>query len=152
MLQAQFTPAFEAGSLDAIVIPPTAWPAIQKTGKKFNIIAKSETTPSLQGTGLTVISEKELAAHPDLPTIYNTLRVKALRYAEANSGAYYAWAAKLGNTTVAIEEQTAPLSGNPVANFTAAGISQLQGTLNFLVSEKEAKAFSIQNWELQSGN
>jgi sulfonate transport system substrate-binding protein len=150
MLQAQFVPAFETGSLDAIVIPPTAWPAIEKTGKKYNIIAKSETTPSLQGTGLTIISDQELAAHPILPAAYNAVRVKALQYAEANASAYYAWAAAQGNTTVAIEEQTAPLSTNPVANFTTAGIGQLQGTLNFLVSEKEAKAFSIQSWELQS--
>jgi ABC-type taurine transport system substrate-binding protein len=156
MLQAQFTPAFEAGSLDAIVIPPTAWPAIQaagqKAGKAFNIVAKSETTPTLQGTSLTIISNKELAAHPDLPAAYNAIRVKALQYATAHAAAYYAWGAKQGNTTAAIEQQTAPLRINPAAVFTSAGISQLQGTLNFLVSEKEAKSFSIQDWELQSSN
>jgi sulfonate transport system substrate-binding protein len=150
MLSAQSVPAFEAGSLDAIVIEPTQWPELEKTGRKYNILAESETTPSLQGTGLAIISDKELAAHPDLPGIFNTLRVKALTYAEANASAYYSWAAALGDTTVALEKLSSPLSDDPVANFTTAGIKQLQGTLNFLVSEKEAKSFSIQSWEIQS--
>jgi sulfonate transport system substrate-binding protein len=150
MLSAQATPAFEAGSLDAMTIQPTAWPQIESTGKKYNILAESETTPSLEGTQATVVASKELAAHPDLASIWNTVRVKSVQYAEAHASAYYAWSAAQASTTAALEEETAPLSAYPIPNFTTAGIKQLQGTLNFLVSEQEAKSFSIQSWELQS--
>jgi len=150
MLSAQSTPAFEAGSLDAILAQPTTWPALEKTGKNFNIIAKSETTPSLEGTQAAIISNSELAAHPNLASIWNIVRVKSDQYAEANASAYYAWTAGQSNTTAALVQESAPLSDYPIPNFTASGTKQLQGTLNFLISQNEAKAFSIQSWELQS--
>jgi sulfonate transport system substrate-binding protein len=152
MLSAQATPAFEAGSLDAMTIQPTTWPQLEKTGKKYNVLAESETTPTLEGTQASIISNKELAAHPGLAGIWNTVRVKSVQYAEANASAYYAWAAAQVGTTAALERETAPLSGYPIPNFTASGIKQLQGTLKFLVAAQEAKSFSIQSWELQSGD
>lgn len=151
MLSAQATPAFEAGSLDAMLIQPTTWPQLEATGKKYNILARSETTPSLEGTQAAVVANKELAAHPDLASAWNAVRVKSVQYANANASAYYAWAAAQVKTTVAMEQESAPLSEYPVANFTDAGIKQLQGTLNFLIAQKEAKSFSIQSWELQEG-
>jgi ABC-type nitrate/sulfonate/bicarbonate transport system substrate-binding protein len=151
MLSAQATPAFEAGSLDAMLIQPTTWPQLESTGKKYNILAKSEATPSLEGTQTAIVANKELAAHPDLGSAWNAVRVKSVHYATANASAYYAWAAAQAKTTVAMEQESAPLSAYPVANFTAAGIKQLQGTLDFLVTQKEAKPFSIQSWELQEG-
>ncbi|HEX4110430.1 MAG TPA: ABC transporter substrate-binding protein [Solirubrobacteraceae bacterium] len=150
MLSAESTPAFEAGSLDAILSSPTQWPLLAKTGKRYNVIAKSEITPSLEGTQVTVATNKILAAHPDIASIWNSVRVKSIQYAEANATAYYQWAAVQGNTTAATEEEAAPLSSYPTPNFTAAGISQLQGTLNFLVSQKEATPFSLQAWEVKS--
>ncbi|HXT93255.1 MAG TPA: ABC transporter substrate-binding protein [Trebonia sp.] len=151
MLSAQATPAFEAGSLDAMLIQPTAWPQLQSTGKKYNILAKSEATPSLQGTTAAIVADRELAAHPNLGSVWNTVRVKSVQYATANASAYYAWAAAQAKTTVAMEQESAPLSTYPIQNFTDAGIKQLQGTLDFLVAQKEAKPFSIQSWELQEG-
>jgi sulfonate transport system substrate-binding protein len=152
MLSAQATPAFEAGSLDAMTIQPTTWPQLEANGKKYNILAESETTPSLEGTQAAIIANKELAAHPDLASIWNTVRVKSVQYAEANASAYYAWSAAQGSTTAALEQETAPLSDYPIPNFTASGTKQLQGTLDFLVSQQEAKSFSIQSWELQSND
>ena len=151
MLSAQATPAFEAGSLDAMLIQPTTWPQLQSTGKKYNVLAKSEATPSLEGTQTAIVANKELAAHPGLGTAWNAVRVKSVQYANANASAYYAWAAAQAKTTVAMEQESAPLSDYPVADFTDAGIKQLQGTLDFLVSQREAKSFSIQSWELQEG-
>jgi hypothetical protein len=43
------------------------------------------------------------------------------------------------------------LSDYPVQPFTTAGIRQLQGTLDFLVSTNEAKPFSIASWEATAG-
>jgi NitT/TauT family transport system substrate-binding protein/sulfonate transport system substrate-binding protein len=150
MLSAQATPAFEAGSLDAMTIQPTAWPQIEATGKKYNILAKSEAAPSLEGTQAAIVADKEVSAHPDLPAIWNAVRVKSVRYAQQHASQYYAWAAAQDKTTVALEKESDLLSNYPVKDFTAAGIKQLQGTLNFLVSQQEAKPFSLTSWELQA--
>ena len=150
MLSAQSTPAFEAGSIDAILAQPSQWPTFQKTGKGYNIIAKSETTPALEGTQAEIATNKILAAHPDLPQQFNAARVKAVNYANAHASAYYAWAAKNDQSNSAAEKIAGPLSNYPVEDFTATGIKHLQSTLNFLVSQKEAKAFNIKQWELQS--
>jgi NitT/TauT family transport system substrate-binding protein/sulfonate transport system substrate-binding protein len=148
MLTAQSNPAFEAGSLDAVVIQPTVWTTLEKTGKKYNVLAKSETTPSLQGTQAAIVTDKAAAAHPNIAAAWNAVRVKSVQYADAHAAGYYAWSAKQANTTVALEEQSAPLSTYPIPNFTAAGTKQLQGTLNFLVSTKQAKSsFTVQAWE-----
>jgi ABC-type nitrate/sulfonate/bicarbonate transport system substrate-binding protein len=148
MLTAQSNPAFESGSLDAVVIQPTVWTTLEKTGKKYNILAKSSTTPSLQGTQAAIVTDKAAAAHPNLAAAWNAVRVKSVRYADAHAADYYAWSAQQGNTTVALEEESAPLSTYPIPDFTAAGTKQLQGTLNFLVSTKQAKSsFSVQGWE-----
>jgi sulfonate transport system substrate-binding protein len=152
MLTAQSTPAFEAGSLDAISATPTTWPALEKTGKKYNILAESETTPSLEGTQVAIVADDELASHPGLASAWNAVRVKSVQYSQAHASAYYAWAAVQNDTTVALEQETAPLSTYPIPDFTASGISQLQGTLNFLVSQSEASSFSLQSWELKSGD
>ena len=152
MLTAQSTPAFEAGSLDAIIAQPTTLPTLEKTGKKYNVIAESETTPTLEGTQTTIVANSELAAHPGFASAWNTVRVKSVRYAQAHASEYYAWAAAQASTTAALEEETAPLSAYPIPNFTAAGTKQLQGTLDFLVAQQEAKSFSIQSWELQSSD
>jgi hypothetical protein len=97
-----------------------------------------------------VATDKVLAAHPDLAKVWNAVRVKSLEYANTHAAAYYAWSAQQGNTTAAAAKQSAPLSSYPIANFSAAGIKQLQGTLDFLVAQKEAKPFSIHAWQLNA--
>jgi sulfonate transport system substrate-binding protein len=148
MLSTQSTPAFEGGHLDAVLAAPTQWPALLNTHKGYNIIAKSETTPSLEGTQVTLATDKFLAAHPGFPKVWTAVRVKSEAYAKANAAAYYAWVAKQSNTTAAAAQESAPLSSYPTPNFTAVGTQHLQSTLNFLVSQKEAKPFNIQQWEL----
>lgn len=146
MLQAQSIPAFESGRLDAVALP--AYQGSEVAAKGYNVLAKSETTPSLQGTSLTIATNKILSAHPGIAAAWNAARIKAIAYAKANQSAYYAYMLKAeGIKSVAAAKQFLPVSLYPVPNYTAAGIKQLQGTLNFLVSEKEAKSFSIQSWE-----
>ena len=148
MLSTQSTPAFEGGHLDAVLAAPTQWPALLNTHKGYNIIAKSETTPSLEGTQVTLATDKFLAAHPGFPKVWTAVRVKSEAYAKANAAAYYAWVAKQSNTTAAAAQESAPLSSYPTPNFTTVGTQHLQSTLNFLVAQKEAKPFNIQQWEL----
>jgi ABC-type nitrate/sulfonate/bicarbonate transport system substrate-binding protein len=146
MLQAQSIPAFEAGRLDAVALP--AYEGYDVAAKGYKVLAKSATTPSLQGTSLTIATNKILSAHPTIAAAWNAARVKSIAYAKANLSAYYAYMSKAeGIPSVAETKQFLPISLYPIPNYTTAGIKQLQGTLNFLVSAKEAKPFSIQGWE-----
>lgn len=149
MLQAQSIPAFEAGRLDAVALP--AYEGNEVAAKGYNVLAKSTTTPSLQGTSLTIATNKFLSAHPTIAAAWNRARVKAIAYAKANQSAYYAYMAKAeGISSVAETKKFLPISLYRIPNFTASGIKQLQGTLNFLVAAKEAKPFSIQAWEYKN--
>jgi len=146
MLSAQGLPAFESGQVGGIVLQPTQ--AVTLLNKGYNVVAESTTTPSLQGTGLTVISDTLLKQDPKLVSVWNQAREEAIAYAIAHPAAYYAYAAKLiPGGTPAEAEKYSSLSQYRVQPFTAAGLSQLQGTLNFLVSVHEAKPFSISGWE-----
>jgi hypothetical protein len=146
MLQAQSIPAFEAGRLDAVALP--AYEGYDVAAKGYQVLAKSTTTPSLQGTSLTIATDKTLSAHPTIAAAWNAARVKSIAYAKAHLSAYYAYMSKAeGIPSVAETKQFLPVSLYPVPNYTSAGIKQLQGTLNFLVAAKEAKPFSIQSWE-----
>ena len=50
-------------------------------------------------------------------------------------------------SAVAAAEEFLPLSDFPASDYTTGGLKLLQGTLNFLVSEKEATAFSLDGWQ-----
>jgi sulfonate transport system substrate-binding protein len=146
MLLTAAIPAVEAGSIDAVVVPPTE--ALPLTTQGYPIVVKSTTTPKLQGTGLTVVSTSLLGSDPGIVKAWNAARDKAIAYANAHTSAYYAYAATTQTGATAAQEKAySPLSDYPKAAFTKAGLAQLQGTLNFLVSQGDATAFSIKSWE-----
>jgi sulfonate transport system substrate-binding protein len=146
MLITAAIPAIEAGSIDAIVLPPAEAPTL--TGQGYPIVLKSETTPKLQGTGVTVVSNSLLSADPGIVKAWNGARDKAIAYAKAHQSAFYAYeATTAAGATAALEKEYTPLSDYPTAPFTKSGLAQLQGTLNFLVTQSDATAFSIKAWE-----
>jgi sulfonate transport system substrate-binding protein len=146
MLSAQGIPAFESGQVAGIVLQPTQ--ALPLLKKGYNVVAKSTVTPALQGTGLTVISDKLLKQDPKLVPAWNEARDKAIAYANARQPAYYAYSAlQAPGVPISAVQEYSPLSAYRTPAFTASGIAQLQGTLNFLVSIGEAKPFSIKKWE-----
>jgi NitT/TauT family transport system substrate-binding protein/sulfonate transport system substrate-binding protein len=146
MLLPQGMPAVESGALAAIALP--AWETGPLLAHGANVIAKSTDTPNLQGTEVTIATNKVLAAHPNVPQLWNGARLKAIAYAKAHAAEFYAFEVKAdGLKTAAQAQQFLPLSLYPAANYTPAGLKLLQGTLNFLVAEKEATAFSIDGWK-----
>jgi ABC-type taurine transport system substrate-binding protein len=146
MLLTAALPALEAGSIDAVVVPPTE--ALPLIALGYPIVVKSETTPKLQGTGLTVVSNSLLSEDPGIVKAWNAARDKAIAYSKGHPSAFYAYAAtSQTGATAAQEKEYSPLSLYQTAPYTKAGIAQLQGTLNYLVSENEATAFSISAWE-----
>ena len=146
MLPPEALAAVESGSLDAIALP--AWEVAPAIAKGAVVLAKSESTPDLQGTEVTLATDKILSAHPNVAQLWDSVRLKAVAYANANANAFYAYEAKSeGTGSVAAAKEFLPLSDFPAANYTTAGLTTLQGTLNFLVSEKEATAFSLDGWK-----
>jgi sulfonate transport system substrate-binding protein len=147
MLPPQAIAAAENGAIDAVALP--AWEVAPIIAAGGTVLAKSETTPDIQGTGVTIATTKVLSAHSDLATDWNAVRLKAIAYATANPAAFYAFQATSngikGGPSAA--KQFLPLSVYPSANYTAAGLKILQGTLNFLVGEKEATSFSLGGWK-----
>lgn len=142
--------AAENGSVDAVALP--AWevaPIIQAGGTP---IAKSETTPSIQGTEVTIITKAALAAHPQLATDWDAVRLEAVKYAHANPAGFYAFeaAAQGVKAGASAAKQFLPLSDFPDKNYSPQGLNTLQATLNFLVSAKQATSFSLTGWEAPS--
>lgn len=146
MLVAQGAPAVESGAMAAIALP--AWESGPLLAHGGTVLAKSTTTPNLQGTGVTIATNKILSAHPNVAKVWNSARLKSIAYAKAHAAAFYAFEDKAdGLKTPAQSRQFLPLSLYPDTDYTSAGLKLLQGTLNFLVSEKEATAFSIAGWK-----
>jgi sulfonate transport system substrate-binding protein len=147
MLPPQAIPAAVNGSIDAVALP--AWEVAPIVAAGGTVVAKSETTPSIEGTGVTIATTKILSAHPTLAKDWNAARLKSIAYAKANLSAFYAFQATANGIKAgpAAAKSFLPLSIYPPANYTASGLKTLQSTLNFLVSEKEASAFSINGWK-----
>jgi sulfonate transport system substrate-binding protein len=139
-------PAFNAGSIDALVLQPSQLPLIKV---KYNVLANSSTTPDLTGTSVTEVTDKALAQDPGLPAVWNAARTEAIAYAKAHASAYYAFEAKAVGTTAALASKYFPLSDDPAQPFTATGLSRLTSTLKFLVDDKLAKSFSISGWQVR---
>lgn len=146
MLTPQAIAAVESGSIQAVALPAYSLVnVVKKAG--LNVLAKSETTPKLEGTSVTIGTKKVLAAHPNLATVWNDARKKSIAYAKSHAGAFYAYQGKVDGITAAEAREFLPISEDPVPDYTKAGLNQLQGTLNFLVSIHEAKPFSLTSWE-----
>ncbi|HEX4110431.1 MAG TPA: hypothetical protein VHX88_20045 [Solirubrobacteraceae bacterium] len=146
MLLPEGVPAVESGALAAIALP--AWDAAPIVGQGGNVLAKSVTTPDIEGTGVTIATNKVLAAHPNVAMIWDGVRLKAIAYANANANAFYAFEAKSeGIKSATAAQQFLPLGVYPDANYTSGGLTTLQKTLDFLTSENEASGFSIDGWK-----
>jgi sulfonate transport system substrate-binding protein len=147
-LLAQFIPEFNSGQIPDLVLPPSDLPLITA---KYNTLENSTSTPQWNGTGLTVVTKGALSQDPGLPAAWNAVRDEAIKYATAHQTAYYAFDAKAEGTTAADAKKYYPLSDSPLPAFTAAGVKRLNGTLAFLVGEKEATNFKIANWQTPIG-
>jgi sulfonate transport system substrate-binding protein len=146
MLPPEALSGLENGSLDAAALP--AWEVGPALATGAIVIAKSETTPNLQGTEVTIATNKILSEHPSVAQAWNSVRLKAVAYSNAQPSAFYTYEAKSeGTGSVAAAKDFLPLSDFPASNYTTTGLTLLQGTLNFLVSEKEATAFSLEGWK-----
>lgn len=131
-----------------------AAPAGQLTGaleaQGFPLLDKASANhPDLLGTGATVITEKALAAHPDLPAAWNAERTKAVGEITADPDAYYEFAAKATKTSVDVVKVAQPVTLYPADPFTDKGLALLQGTDEFLAKNNLSKGVvDIDAWKV----
>ncbi|WP_300681190.1 ABC transporter substrate-binding protein [Nocardioides sp.] len=121
--------------------------ALEKQG--FSVIDKASQHPDLLGSSLTVITEKALAAHPDLPAAWNKVRAAAVADMTAKSDEYYAFAATATGTDAAVIKATQPVSLYPSEAFTEKGLALLKGTNEFLISHQlEKDPVDLDAWKV----
>jgi sulfonate transport system substrate-binding protein len=141
--------SLQSGGIAAYAAPAgQATDILSKAGYPF--IDKASTDHrDLLGTNVTVITAKELAAHPGLPHAWNAVRSAAIATMKANPDAYYTWAAAADQTSVAALEASNPLSGYSPAPFTSSGVALLKAVNTFLISDKITKTpVNINSWEV----
>jgi NitT/TauT family transport system substrate-binding protein/sulfonate transport system substrate-binding protein len=141
-------------SLQSGGIAAYAAPAGQLTGvltqQGYPVLDKaSKDHPDLLGTSTTVITKKELAAHPGLPDAWNAARAKAVAEINADPDAFYEFAAKATKTPVDVIKISNPVSQYPAEPFTEQGLKLLQGTDEFLADNKLSKGLvDIDAWRV----
>lgn len=140
--------ALQSGGIAAYVAPSgQLTDAMHKAG--FTSIDKESNHPDLLGSSVTVITDKALKAHPDLPAAWNAVRSKSIADMAAHPDAYYAYAAKAGQTTAAVIKDSVPISHYPSAPFTDQGMALLQGCDTFLADNKLSKGLvDLDAWKV----
>jgi NitT/TauT family transport system substrate-binding protein/sulfonate transport system substrate-binding protein len=150
MMNPQAVAALRKGALDAAAIAVVQSKALADEG--FPVLDKSDDHPELQGTSLTTVSDKFSAAHPKIAQAFVDAHFKAVELAKADEDAYYAYQATATGVTPEVSRVWDSLESYPSEPFTAAGVEQLQGTLDFLVQQKLAKPFTLADWGVKAAS
>lgn len=133
--------AAPAGQLTAL-LTKQGYPTIDKASVDHK---------DLLGTAVTVIPDKVLSAHPNLPQAWNKARSAAVTDINQQPDAYYAFAAKATQTPEAVVRAVTPLTVYPAEPFSPAGVTLLEGTKKFLVDHKLATSdFTLDEWKVPS--
>lgn len=145
--------ALQSGGVAAYAAPAGPLTALlQQQG--FPVLDKaSDDHRDLLGTSVTVITDRALKAHPDLPAAWNAVRAKAIADMTAKSDAYYAFAAKATGTTADVVQGSLPVSLYKTDAFTSDGMTLLQSTDDFLAKNKLSKSVvDLDAWKVPQGN
>ncbi|WP_068777032.1 ABC transporter substrate-binding protein [Paenibacillus sp. FJAT-26967] len=103
--------------------------------------------PDLVGGSITVVSESYLKKFPDIPKVWNDLRVKALEDLQTKEEDYYAFLVENTGNSLELVRKTSAIGRIQKETFTEKGLEQLKAAKDFLVSDKLAENdFSIEEW------
>ncbi|HEY6797520.1 MAG TPA: ABC transporter substrate-binding protein [Kineosporiaceae bacterium] len=130
--------ALDRGDVAAVAATATNGILLQKKG--YRVIDKASADhPDLLGTGVTVITEAALKAHPQLPALWRKGRESAIDDSAAHAADYYAFQAQVQGIPLDVAQVTAALPQYPKAAFTPEGRKLIDGTAQFLVANQFAK-------------
>jgi NitT/TauT family transport system substrate-binding protein/sulfonate transport system substrate-binding protein len=137
--------ALERGDVAAIAASTGTGPLLQSKG--FSVIDEAIKHPDLPGTSVTVVTEAFLAKHPDLPQKWNEIKQAAVKDIKAKPEAYYKFHAEVSGYPINVVKASFSIQQFPEEPIPAKGLQLLQGTKQFLVSQKLAKSdFQLTGW------
>ncbi|MBO3462568.1 ABC transporter substrate-binding protein [Aetokthonos hydrillicola Thurmond2011] len=137
--------ALERGDVAAIAAPTGTGPLLQSKG--FPVIDEAIKHPDLPGTSVTIATEAFLAQHPDLPQKWNQIKQAAVKSIKADPEGYYKFHAQVSGYSVNVVKASLSIEQFPEEPIPAKGIQLLQGTKQFLISQKLAKSdFELKDW------
>jgi NitT/TauT family transport system substrate-binding protein/sulfonate transport system substrate-binding protein len=94
-----------------------------------------------------VATQTFLKQHPDFPRIWNQIRRESVQNLKANSEAFYQFQSEATGFPIDVVKASYPLDQFPDTAFPAKGITLLEATKKFLVSQGLAKSdFQINDW------
>jgi sulfonate transport system substrate-binding protein len=139
--------AIQNGSLDAYAFPFPLGALL--AGQGYPVLDKASDHPGLTGNSVTLITDKALAAHPGLAAGWRAATEASNKAVQADPDAYWAFQAKTNKVPVAAAKESYPVENYPTEPYPAEAFSGLQGTLDYLVDTKQAKAFDLDAWKVE---
>ncbi|HEY9624534.1 MAG TPA: ABC transporter substrate-binding protein [Crinalium sp.] len=137
--------ALERGDIAAYAAPIGLGPLLVSKG--FPLIDQAQDHPNLSGTSVVVATQTFLKQHPDFPRIWNQIRRESVQNLKANSEAFYQFQSEATGFPIDVVKASYPLDQFPDTAFPAEGITLLEATKKFLVSQGLAKSdFQINDW------
>jgi NitT/TauT family transport system substrate-binding protein/sulfonate transport system substrate-binding protein len=145
LLPSEAQAALERGDVAAIAAPIGTGPLLKAKG--FPVADVAIKHPDLPGTSVTVVTEAFLAKHPNLPQKWNQIRKAAVQDIKANPQQYYKFLAQTSGYPLDVVKESFPVTQFPEEPLSPRGIELLEGTKQFLVSQKLAKSdFKLSDW------
>ncbi len=114
----------------------------------YPVIDTATQHKGLAGNSVTLISDSALGKYPALGAAWRAATKADNQAVHADPNGYWTWEAGINKVTVSAAKASYPIANYPLTPFPATAVSALQGTLNYLVSSKQAKKFSIKAWEV----
>lgn len=141
--------ALAKGEVDAVAATDQLVYKLLQTGE-YRLLDKATDHPTLLATYATVVTDKYLKQFPDIATVWNEARAKALADLQSKPDQYYEFLAEsLGLTLEAVKELF-PIDQISPVNFTDEGIERAEESKRFLVEEKlAAQDFDLNEWILK---
>ncbi len=137
--------AIQKGSLDAYAFPYPLGPLLASQG--YPVIDQASKHQGLTGNSVTLISDQALSAHPQLADAWRTASQRANRAVQADPDEFWAFQAKQAKVPVAVAKASFPVDHYTLEPYPAQALADLQGTLDYLVAAKKAKAFDLDGWK-----
>jgi sulfonate transport system substrate-binding protein len=137
--------ALQRGDVAAIAASTGTGPLLRKKG--FPVIDEASKHPNLRGTSVTVATEAFLAQYPKLPHTWNQVKLASVKSIKANPEAYYQFHSQVSGYPVDVVKDSFPIKQFPEEPFPKQGLALLEGTKQFLVSQKLTRSdFKINDW------
>ncbi|MGM3307145.1 ABC transporter substrate-binding protein [Anabaena sp. WFMT] len=141
--------ALERGDVAAIAAATGTGSLLKLKG--YPVVDEAIKHPDLPGTSVTVITEDFLAKHPNLPQTWNQIKQASVKDIKTNSEAYYKFHADVSGYPLDVVKDSFPLTQFPEEALPTNGVQLLEGTKQFLVSQKLAKSdFQLNDWILST--